>query len=139
MNFIHKTPKLLQKNFYFVFFLFSPSIRMNGKNIIFSDKKINKSNFYKNKKLSKIDKIDVDKILVSKKEPYGTKNSIKYFIGYNDDGVIRPLCIKLPQVIGYVNLDPSSSDKYDNEPKMDLVMNLKMNVITNLLKFKILF
>ena len=90
---------------------------MNGKNIIFSDKKINKSNFYKNKKLSKIDKIDVDKILVSKKEPYGTKNSIKYFIGYNDDGVIRPLCIKLPQVIGYVNLDPSSSDKYDNEPK----------------------
>ena len=90
---------------------------MNGKNIIFTDKKINKNNFYKNKKLSKIDKIDVDKILVSKKEPYGTKNSIKYFIGYNDDGVIRLLCIKLPQVIGYVNLDPSSSDKYDNEPK----------------------
>ena len=90
---------------------------MNGKNIIFTDKKINKSNFYKNKKLSKIDKIGVDKILVSKKEPYGTKNSIKYFIGYNDDGVIRLLCIKLPQVIGYVNLDPSSSDKYDNEPK----------------------
>ena len=29
------------------------------------------------------------------------KNSLKYFIGYNDD-VIRPLCIKLPQMIGYV-------------------------------------
>ena len=41
---------------------------MRGKNIIFSDKKINKSNFYKNKKLSKIDDIDVNKILVSKKE-----------------------------------------------------------------------
>ena len=26
--------------------------------------------------------------------------SIKYFIGYNDD-VIRPTCIKLPQMIGY--------------------------------------
>ena len=37
---------------------------MSGKNIIFNDKKINKSNFYKNKKLSKIDEIDVDKILV---------------------------------------------------------------------------
>ena len=30
------------------------------------------------------------------------KNSIKYFIGYNDDDVIRPLFIKLPQMIGYV-------------------------------------
>ena len=29
------------------------------------------------------------------------KNSLKYFIGYNDDNVIRPLCIKLPQMIGY--------------------------------------
>ena len=90
---------------------------MSRKNINFDDKKIKKSQFYKNKKLNNINDIDVDKTLVSKKESYGIKNSIKYFIGYNDDGVIRPLCIKLPQVIGYVNLDPSSSDKYDNEPK----------------------
>ena len=74
---------------------------MSGKNIIFNDENINKSNFYKNKKLSKIDEIDVDKILVSKKEPYDTKKQLKYFIEYNDDGVIRPLCIKLPQRIGY--------------------------------------
>ena len=69
---------------------------MCEKNIIFNDKKINKSNFYKNKKLFKIDEIDFDKILVLKKESYGTKNSLKYFIGYNDDNVIRPLCIELP-------------------------------------------
>ena len=75
---------------------------MSTKNIIFNDEKIKKSNFYKNKKLSKIDDIDVNKISVSKKEPYGTKNSLKYFIGYNDDVPIRPLCIKLPQMIGYV-------------------------------------
>ena len=25
-----------------------------------------------------------------------------YFIGYNDDDVIRPLCIKLSQMVGYV-------------------------------------
>ena len=32
-----------------------------------------------------------------------TKNSLKYFIGYNDDDdVIRPLCINLCQLIGYV-------------------------------------
>ena len=40
---------------------------MSGKNITFNDKKINKSNLYKNEKLSKIDETDVDKILVSKK------------------------------------------------------------------------
>ena len=45
--------------------------------------------------------IDINKILVSKKEPYG-ENSFKYFIGYNDDDGIRSLCTKLPQMIGYV-------------------------------------
>ena len=48
------------------------------------------------------DKIDFDKILVSKKESYGTKNSLKYFIGYNHDDVIRRLCIKLSHMIVYV-------------------------------------
>ena len=75
-------------------YFFSPSIRMSGKNINFSDKKINKSHFYKYKKLFKVD--EIVEILVSRKEAYGTKNSLKYFIGYNDDAVIRLLCIKLP-------------------------------------------
>ena len=45
----------------------------------------------------------INKILVSKKESHGTKNSLKYFIGYDDDDdVIRPLCIRLPQMMGYV-------------------------------------
>ena len=69
---------------------------MSGKSINLEDKKINKSYFYKNKKVSKIEDIDINKILVSKKESHGTSNSLKYFIGYNDDDdVIRPLCIKL--------------------------------------------
>ena len=34
-----------------------------------------------------------------KKESYGTKNSLKYFLGYNDGDVIKPLCILLPQMI----------------------------------------
>ena len=59
---------------------FQQNIRMNGKSINFEDKKINRSNFYKNKKLFNIYDIDIDKILVCKKESYGTKNSLKYFI-----------------------------------------------------------
>ena len=65
-------------------------------------KKIKKSDFYKNKKVVKIDEFDVNKILVSKEEPFGTKNSFKYFSGYNDNDAIKPLCIKLPQMTGSV-------------------------------------
>ena len=46
----------------------------------------------------------IDKRLVSKQESYGTKNSLKYFIGYNDDSVIITLCIKLSQMIGYIKI-----------------------------------
>ena len=70
---------------------------MSGTNINFNDKKIT---FYKNKKIYSTDNIDVNNILVSKKESYGTKNSLKYFIGYNDNDNIRPLCIRLPQMTG---------------------------------------
>ena len=61
-------------------------------------KKIKRSDFYKNKKEIKI---DFNKILVSKEERYGTKNPFKYFIGYNDNDTIRPLCVRLPQMTGY--------------------------------------
>ena len=40
------------------------------------------------KKIYNIDHIDANKILVSKKEQYGKYNSSKYFIGYNDNGII---------------------------------------------------
>ena len=74
---------------------------MSGKNITFNDKKIRKITLCKNKTINNIEDIDVNNILVSKKEPYGNKNSFKYFTGYNDNDVIRPLCIKLPQMTGY--------------------------------------
>ena len=64
--------------------------------------KISKSDFYKNKILLKIEDIDINKIFVSKKESYRTKNATKYFIGYIDKEEIKPICIRLPQMIGYV-------------------------------------
>ena len=77
---------------------------MNRNNINFHNKKIKKSNFYnKNKKMFNIDDIDVNKILVSKKEQYGKYNSFKYFIGYNDNDVVRPLYLGLSQMTGYIN------------------------------------
>ena len=71
---------------------------MSGSSIIF--KKIKISDFYKskNKKTFNIDGIVLNKILVSKKVLYGKNNSFKYFIGYNDNDIIRPLFVKLPQM-----------------------------------------
>ena len=77
---------------------------MNKKIINFNDKKINKSNFYNNhKKIFNIDDINANKILVSKKEQYGKYNSSKYFIGYNDNDIIRPLYFSISQTTGYIN------------------------------------
>ena len=63
---------------------------MRGKGVSFGDKKIKESNFYKNKKGFKIYDIDVNKILISKEEVYGSSKSIKYFIEYNNNDDIRP-------------------------------------------------
>ena len=75
---------------------------MSGKSVNFDDKNTKQSEFYKNKKVTKIDYTNVNKILVSKEKPNGTKNSFKYFIGQNDNDAIRPLYVKLPQMAGYV-------------------------------------
>ena len=37
-----------------------------------------------------------------KKETYGKYNWLKYFTRYNGNGVIRPLCLKLLKMTGYL-------------------------------------
>ena len=49
---------------------------MSGKNINFNDKKIKKIILYKNKAINSIEDINVNNILVSKKDPYGKKKLI---------------------------------------------------------------
>ena len=90
---------------------------MNRESINFKDKKVKKSDFYnKSKKIFNIDDVDVNKILVTKKETYGKYNSFKYFSGYNDNDVIRPLYLFISQTTGYIN-------KFDkNETTMSLMI-----------------
>ena len=100
---------------------------MSGKNINFDDKKIKRSSFYKNKKINNIEDIDVNNILVSKKEPYGTKNSRKYFTGYNDNDNIRPSCIRLPQMTGYAR-------KFNENATMPFIVKDK-KLLKNIVKY----
>ena len=95
---------------------------MSGNSINFDDKKIKKSDFYnKNKKIFNINDIDVNKILVSKKEKYGKYNSFKYFIGYNENDVIKPLYLELSQMNGYIN---KHKNKNKNKNKNTITMSL---------------
>ena len=85
---------------------------MSETNINFDQKQINKSVFYKNKKVFQLVDIDVNKIVVSKEEPCSTKNALKQFIAYNGNDVVRPLCLRIPQMTGYVN---KFNNKFDNK------------------------
>ena len=53
-----------------------------------------------------------------KKNHTTQKNSFKYYIGYNDNDVIRPLCIRLLQITGYVR-------KFDENVTMSFTVNNK--------------
>ena len=84
-------------------------------------KKSKKATFTITKKIFNIDDIDLNKILVSTKEQYGNYNSFKYFIGYNDNDIIRPLCLKPSQMTGY----NSKFNEYKN--KNTITVSLKVN------------
>ena len=93
---------------------------MSEISINFDDKKMKKVTFTKKtKKIINIDDIDVNKILVFKKEPYGKYNSLKCFIGYNDNDFIRPLCLEISKMTGYIN--------EFNENKNTITMSLRVN------------
>ena len=81
------------------------------------NKNIKKSDFYnKNKKIFSIDDIDVNKVLVSKKEQCGKYNLYKHFTGHNDNSIIRPLYLFISKTTGYIN-------KFDkNEITMSLMI-----------------
>ena len=74
---------------------------MSEKTINFGDKKINKKDFYNNKKQFDTKDIDLNKTLISKPETY-ENNMEKYMIGYNDN-TISPLQLFLPKMTGYLN------------------------------------
>ena len=45
--------------------------------------------------------VNVDQIVVSDKLKHNNE-CFKYFIGYQEDKIVKPLCIILPQMSGYI-------------------------------------
>ena len=75
---------------------------MSSQKIKFGDKEVDKKTFYSSKEAILLDSIDLSKIVVSSRWKLND-TTYKYFCGYlNNDGIIKPLCVILPQMNGYI-------------------------------------
>ena len=74
---------------------------MGEKTLKFNNIRLNKKQFQKSKELIELMSVIVGQIVVSDKFKCNNE-SFKYFIGYQEGGIVKPLCIILPQMSGYI-------------------------------------
>ena len=74
---------------------------MSLRKIKFGNKEVNKKEFYSSKQAISLDSVDLNKIVVSKKWKIDD-TTYKYFCEYLNNDVIKPLCVILPQMNGYI-------------------------------------
>ena len=77
------------------------SIRMSEKALKFGNIRLKKKEFHKSKQPINLDVVNVDQIVVSDKFKHND-DGFKYFIGYKEGEIVKPLCIILPQMTGYI-------------------------------------
>ena len=86
----------LQNNLLFVY-----NIKMSSQKIKFGDKDIDKKKFYSSKQAILLDSGDLSKIVVSSRWQLND-TTYKYFCGYLNNDVIKPLSVILRQMNGYI-------------------------------------
>ena len=74
---------------------------MSEKTLKFNNIEINKKELHKSKQAIHLDSVTTDKKVVSDKVK-NSEEGYKYFIGYQEDEIVKPLCIILPQMNGYI-------------------------------------
>ena len=74
---------------------------MSEKTLKFNNIRVNKKEFHKSKQPIDLMSASVDQIVVSVTFKH-SEEGFKYFIGYQDDEIVKPLCIMLPQMNGYI-------------------------------------
>ena len=74
---------------------------MSSQKIKFGDKEVDKKKFYSSKEAILLDSVDLSKIVVSSRWKLND-TTYKYFCGYLNNDVIKPLCIILLQMNGYI-------------------------------------
>ena len=74
---------------------------MSSQKIKFGDKEVDKKTFYLSKEAILLDSVDLSKIVVSSRWKLNDTTYI-FFCGYLNNDVIKPLCVMLPQMNGYI-------------------------------------
>ena len=74
---------------------------MSEKTLKFNNIRLHKKEFHKSEEPIELMSIMVDQIVVSDKFKHNNED-FKYFIGYQEGGIGKPLCIILPQMSGYI-------------------------------------
>ena len=67
----------------------------------FDNIRVNKKEIHKSKQPIDLTSVNGDQIVVSDKFKHSDEG-FKYFIGYQEDEIFKPLCIILPQMSGYI-------------------------------------
>ena len=75
---------------------------MSERTLKFNNIRLNKKEFFKFEEPTDSMSIIVDQIVVSNKFKCNNEG-FKYFIGYLEGGIFKPLCIILPQMSRYIN------------------------------------
>ena len=81
--------------------LFLLSIRLSEKTLKFDNITVNKKEFHISKQPIDLDLVNVDQIAISNKFKH-SDDGFKRFIGYKEGEIVKPLCIILPQMSGYI-------------------------------------
>ena len=111
---------------------------MNEKTLKFNNININKKEFHKSKQAIDLDLIITDKIVVSDRFRH-SEEGFKYFIGYQEDEIVKPLCVILPQMNGYIKYFENDGKNMSSSIKNNEVWQKYediSNVIKNKLKIK---
>ena len=74
---------------------------MSEKTLKLDNIRVNKKEFHKSKQPIGLDLINVDQIVVSDKFKH-SDDGFKYFIGCKEGEIVKPLCIILPRLTGYI-------------------------------------
>ena len=74
---------------------------MSEETLKFNNIRLNKKEFHKSKERIDLMSVNVDQMVVSDKFKH-TNEGFKYFIGHQRGGIVKPLCIILPQMSGYI-------------------------------------
>ena len=108
---------------------------MNKKTIKFNNIKINKKEVHKSKELIDLFSVDLDQIVVSEKFKRNDEG-FKHFIGYQKGDIVKPLCIILPQMDGYIKYFENGGKNMSFMIKDDKVWD-KYDKIWNVIKDKL--